>query len=827
MSLIERPAQYFLASGRQYRLVAAVLFLVTFLIYNATKSPTVSFWDCGEFIACSYVLGVPHPPGAPLYILLGRIFSILPTSADIGARVNLLSAVSGAVAGMLAFLILFRLIRNWYRAELFSGWRLWSAYIAATVGSLMACFGEAMWNNCLEAEVYAPAMMLMMLMFWLLVLWKDNGGGPQNDKYLILITYLGFLSTGIHMTTFLLLPAIFLGVIMLSEELRRNVAFLITSGSLYLIAINLDSFLIASAIMLVVLTTGVLLRRLKAWRLPLYLTLAAIAGFSCQMYIPIRAAQSPVINMNEPTSYSTFRSFLERKQYGAELMLTRALTRRGELGNQFGNHERMGFWGFFSNQYGLNGRGFALLFVLGLLGLYELARRQMQIGAPFALAVFLGTVFLVWYMNFADGTRVDQLTGEGHIEVRDRDYFFTPGFMFFGMAIGLGVAALIEALRDSPIWKISFLRVPISLVTALLILLGVVPIKANYFECDRSRNYVAYDFAYNILESCDLNAILFVGGDNDTFPVWCLQEVYRFRRDVTTVNLSLANTFWYLIQVRDRMKLPLPWNDDQIYALRHKVTSSGQVYQIHEQAVDEILAGNAWKRPINFCISAGTDALRYRGRSLADNIMVHGMVYQLYPDKPVGHIDLEKNWELYLKRLQFRSLADTTIYKDRQSLGLAGNYTIGFQLMADSLARANKFDEAIDLIRRAVELFPFDRDTRYYLAQLYVEAGREELLSEMMARSRRDEVRDIYLIWGLTAKKSGDRTKAEAILRMTLDSFPDFEDAFYEYARFLHENNAGDSLRQVVSRWLDRHPGDAEARRILEGLKPTPSGGGL
>ena len=88
------------------RLLAAVTLVISFIVYLSTMATTVSYWDCGEFIATSYILGVPHPPGSPLYLILGRIFSMLPLSTDIAYRVNLMSPITSALAVMLLYLII-------------------------------------------------------------------------------------------------------------------------------------------------------------------------------------------------------------------------------------------------------------------------------------------------------------------------------------------------------------------------------------------------------------------------------------------------------------------------------------------------------------------------------------------------------------------------------------------------------------------------------------------------------------------------------------------------------------------------------------------------
>jgi tetratricopeptide (TPR) repeat protein len=822
----KRLIALFTGPDRPKNITTLVVLVFVFLVYKATQSPTVSFWDCGEFIACSFILGVPHPPGSPLYIILGRLFSLLPTSGDLAARINLLSAVGSAFAAMFAFLILFRLIRAWWPKGESGGWKTAATYIGSIVGTMMFAFGDANWNNSIETEVYSVAMLLMMVIIWLTVRWADCRAGRKSDRYLALVVFLFFLSTGVHMTTFLIAPAIFLAMILLSERLRKDFRFYVTGSCLFLIAYRLDFFLIASGVWLAILVVATIVTRRYSWALSMVLILAAAAGFSIQLATPIRSSCHPSINQNNPSSsYAAFRSFLERKQYGEQNMLTRAMSRRGEWKNQLGVYPRMGFWGFFNRQYGINGRTFGLIFVLGLLGLYEMIRRNPGIGWPFLLMVLLGTVIMVWYMNFADGTLENPLTGEAHLEVRERDYFFTPGFILFGMTIGVGVAGLIDAARRSVWQRVKGVYVPMMLVVSALALLAAVPLRANYFSCDRSRNYTAYDFAYNMLVSCEPNAILLNGGDNDTFPIWALQEVYGVRPDVTAINLALANAGWYIKQVRDKMGVPLRWSDPQIDALRARVVSAGKVSRIQDQVSDEIINVNKWQRPINFSLSITDDTKQYMGRSMEGNLVMHGQVYRLQPGQPAGLIDMEANHRLYWDYFRFRSIGDTTVYKDPHTAALLGNYVTGLTMMADSLRKIERYDEAIAEVKRAIEIVPYEYSTYNYLVQLYVEAGSENLIPSLVGRVPREDAREIYYVWGMTNRYRGNKARAAEILKMTLDTFPDFADAFKEYSRLLYEAGDIDRLRSVIQRWLTDNPDDTDARRLLQSIddQPTPS----
>jgi len=137
------------------RIVAGLVFLTTFIVYAMTVSPTVSYWDCGEFIACSHGLMVPHPPGAPFFLLLGRLFTMLPFAEDIALRANYISVLSSSFTIMLLYLSIVHLVREWKgKLESMLDWQ--TAIFSGVLGALTFAFTHSFWFNAVEAEVYAP-----------------------------------------------------------------------------------------------------------------------------------------------------------------------------------------------------------------------------------------------------------------------------------------------------------------------------------------------------------------------------------------------------------------------------------------------------------------------------------------------------------------------------------------------------------------------------------------------------------------------------------------------------------------------------------------------
>jgi hypothetical protein len=160
--LSNRIREWYDSQDRYSIWLSVLVFLISFVVYFRTMAPTVSFWDCGEFIACSYILGVPHPPGTPLFILIGRIFTLIPLFGEIAARVNFISVLTSALTVWLSYLVIVKLVSRW--ADDSKGmWSRMSRYAGGVVGSLFLGFGKTFWGNAVEAEVYGLALMLIWL----------------------------------------------------------------------------------------------------------------------------------------------------------------------------------------------------------------------------------------------------------------------------------------------------------------------------------------------------------------------------------------------------------------------------------------------------------------------------------------------------------------------------------------------------------------------------------------------------------------------------------------------------------------------------------------
>lgn len=829
-----------------HKTLGGLVLVVSLVVYLLTVQRTLSLWDCGEFIACSYTMAVAHPPGTPLFLLIGRIFSLLPTAADIGLRVNLLSVFSGAVAALFGYLVTVRLLQYLPRVrDDFA--RSIGAYLCAAAGALLFAFGRTNWSNSVEAEVYSLSMLLMFALVWYSLRWFEARGTRLASRYVILLAYLGILAIGIHMTVFLAMIPVFLFIVISDGTLRRDVRFWISGIVLLLVAVRVEWFLIGLLAWFAIAVVGYLLKKQAAWALAIGIMVAGFAGYSTHLYVPIRAAQKPTINQNAPDNFSKFLDYVGRRQYGEQSMLTRMFHRRAYLSNQFGDFPRMGFGGFLWEQFGTPGVFFLIPLALAIVGIIGLIKWKWRVGTYVMILLLLCTIGLVLYMNFADGSIEDPLTGNDKLEVRDRDYFFTPGFVLFGLYIGIGIFVLLNYLLDRLNRK---QRLPVAVLAGVFaFLLPALAVSGNYDRNDRSGNFLAYDYAYNLLMSCPQNAILFTHGDNDTFPVWCLQEVYKVRTDVQVANLSLLQTDWYQLQLKNehdvpisfrdeqmrwieatdprmgRVRRPAEMYDDELRGYRHYLVAfpdqeTGQLVSVAHQMIENIIATNGWRYPLVFANTVPTqvkyDLMTYNKRI--------GWLYEITREPLKGVFDVDTTMMLLEDVYRFRGLDDPEVYRGEVGAALmVGSMQnvmdfIDFLSVEGDTAKAN---EVLDLVIDRMPTFFQAYATKAALNR-FNEAEVDSFFQpfydhlDLVQENNPDNVY-YYIFRGMADQFQGDYDGALVSYRKAYNSNPAMGIVYHTMVRVLVGTGRQAEAIQISREFLKTNPNDQVARAYATG----------
>lgn len=480
---------------------AAATGAVILAVYLATLAPTTAFWDTSEYIAAAKVLGIPHPPGNPLFTLTAHVFGLLPLAATYAARINVYAAVTSAAAAALWFLV----AERWLEGIVENRWaRLGAAFAGIFVGAT----SWTVWNqSTVNEKVYTFSLLSIALCMWLAVRWSEwVAAGEQRDRLLVCIAYLLGLTWTNHTMGLLAGPAM--------------AAYVLVTDA----------------------------RVLTRWKTLLASAVAGAAGASLNyIYLPIRAGQYPPINEGEPVGFfsKALMDVLNREQYGKPSVFERQADFLSQLQN---------YWQYWSWQFARDWGpaafiATAVFTVLGLYGLLVLWRKDKRAGL--ALATLMGTVTiaLIFYLNFKYGFSIHPDQPDLAREVRERDYFFVASFAAFGVLLALGFGGLMRVITESLKTGEPAQR---WLMASPVLALAFVPLLGNHATASRAGETVARDFARDILESVEPYGILITAGDNDTFPLWYAQEVEGIRKDVTLANLSLMNTTWHLHQLRRR-----------------------------------------------------------------------------------------------------------------------------------------------------------------------------------------------------------------------------------------------------------------------------------
>ncbi|MEE8405192.1 MAG: hypothetical protein V3S17_07350, partial [candidate division Zixibacteria bacterium] len=545
----------------------------------------------------------------------------------------------------------------------------------------------------------------------------------------------------------------------------------------------------------------------------------------------------PAINENNPSSsLQATINYLERKQYGSQSMVERMFKRRGEWSTQFGfpsedfrrqydeegnRLRRMGFGKAFIEQFGFPGPFFIIPLLLGLFGFWEVIRKNPARGVILFSLMLIGSAGLVLYMNFADGTRINPQTGGDYLEVRIRDYFFTPAFVVFGMAIGLGIAAAVYYIRDAVSRLAPVIRKAAVAVASVLFFLPVFTIAGNYHHADRTDNYLPYDYAYNLLTSADENAIFFTSGDNDTFPLWCLQQVYNVRPDVKNVNLSLANTRWYIKQLRSILGVTFSLTDQEIDQLRPFRTRDGTVFKLQDQVIDIIMTENFGRTPINFSVTVGSSARKYKGRSLDSLLSLKGMSWRVNDTVRNLGVDIEESYELFTNpdKFQYRHLNDPDVYLNETSTRLAKNLANGFLVLGDALRMRKDFERSEALVLRARQLIPSAKAPLKFISRLYYDQRKDAELKALIDTVNLDDKTYMYVLLAQTYSAIGDNSRAEAVLKLQLSLEPTNRTLFDELMRFYLRDMRLNAMRAEIKKWLQQNPHDEQVREIYRDLE--------
>jgi hypothetical protein len=833
------------------------VFAVAATVYLRTTESTTSFWDCGEFIACAYKLEVGHQPGAPLFLLLGRVFSLFAGSNTglVAKMINSLSALASAFTIMFLFWTITLLARKVFqKTEELPVSRAIAILAGGLVGALACTFSDTFWFSAVEGEVYATSSLFTAVVFWAILKWEETADAENADRWIILIAYLMGLSIGVHLLNLLTIPAIvlvyyfkkyplswkgFLASVLISFVFLGLVVFgfipwivklaawtdllfvngfglPVNSGALfYLISL-------ATAIILLLKHSHKYQKVMMNKIVMVFMVL--FIGYSSYLVLAIRADANPPINLSRVKDPFSLLGYINREQYVIRPILygpnynapvtgykprfsyvpVNGKYRKTEVNAKYLYDKKymilfprmsstdpqdiaaykrwanikgtkptfaenlffffryqIGYmyfryfmWNFSGRQTENQGNGDILNgnWISGIPLIDEL-RLGPQENYPqtlrsnkgrniyYLLPLLLGIAGLIYHFNtnrkdftvvlfffLLTGIAITVYLNEVPITPRERDYAVGGSFYVFCIWIGLGVLGLAEYLSKK-------LPAGISIALAFSVSFLFVPAlmaKENFDDHDRSSRYLAGDFAYDYLNSCAANAILFTNADNDTYPLWYAQEVEGIRTDVRIILAPFLNADWYIQQlscwrndaapvaltigtdkyasgklnyvpyykrtvqyaklkdvieflksddpramVRTRDDSEINYYPTNLFSIPVSTDSSSVDFTVNNKALSkndiailDIIATNNWQCPVYFL---STQVPRELG--LLEYLRMDGFAYRLVPVKHttdgyagVGSIDPDTLYDKLMNRFKWGNMNDQEVFMDYNSV---------------------------------------------------------------------------------------------------------------------------------------------------------------
>ena len=326
------------------------VFLIASFVYLSTIEQTVSFWDCGEYIATAYKLEVGHPPGAPLFQLFGRIFTLFATqgTSEVAVAINILSALCSSFTILFLFWTITAFSRKmFFEDNNYEKGKIYAVLGSGIVGALAYTFSDSFWFSAVEGEVYAMSSFFTAITFWCIMKWEQESGQPKSSRWLILIAYLIGLSVGVHLLSLLTIPA--MGMIYYFKKYKHT-----TSGSIKAFIISMiilgivQGVIIPGAVSLIStfelffvnniglpFNSGTIIYFLSVigviafglsytkkhnkavWNTAILGVMMLLIGYSSFAILVIRSNANPPIDENNPEDAVGLLSYLKREQYGS------------------------------------------------------------------------------------------------------------------------------------------------------------------------------------------------------------------------------------------------------------------------------------------------------------------------------------------------------------------------------------------------------------------------------------------------------------------------------------------------------------------------------
>ncbi len=659
------------------------VFLFSFFIYLHTLTPTIDLHDSGDMIGASYTLGIPHPPGYPLYCLLGKLFSLIPLG-NIAYRYNLFSAASAALAVMMVYFISLKVGRSTEhgarstghgeknstlhapRSTLHAPRSMLSFLIPAVIAALMLCFARVFWQQAVIAEKYTLNALFATVLIFILLKWveaqsMEHGARSMEQEA-------GRKEWGARSTE--------------QEAGRKKLhaprSTLHAPGLLYLFAFTLGLafthhlqtiFLVPASAFLIIII----------WRKhPNLLTFNAILKMACLFflpiilyaYLPVRAAAHPIINWGCPDNFERFIDHITAKEYGYYF----ATSLPTLLKRIFVEHPI-----FFINQFT------PYLIWIGFVGLFFFYKQRVN------TFIYLGLIVMVDFLH------------SSRYSIHNIEDYYIPSYIIYSLFIGYGVGIFNEWLGK---------RIKQGILAVLLpyffLLIPVISWACNHHYGDHRKNYYSYDYGMNILSPLDEKSILYIKGDTFAFPLWYLHYVENIRQDVTLIDQHSLYLDWYANQIKRELNFEfVPQN-----RVKRLTDEASRIIKTRFDAIFEANPNRPVFLPFDESIAQGY------------TLVPTGICHRVFKKEATLKEQLSAIDENL--RFRYRGILDESIYKEERVASNISNYATSYNNRGGFFKDMGKYSQAIAEYQKALLADPERLISYYNIGMVYNDSGQTQ-----------------------------------------------------------------------------------------------------
>jgi len=675
------------------KILSGLLFVISFTILWYTSYPSIGWWNSGYNAACAYKLGIPLSGRSILFVLLGRVFTVLFFFLSTIKAITMVSIISSSLASVLFFHTLLSILDHIDDKN-----RVLNQSVSFLTASSLA-FLYSIWVESYVTRVYSLGLFLTSVLFLCATkIWLSDDEKQKVKPFLLIVFIMG-IDFGAHQLN---LPFILVIIVLLIFRLRKHFF------------------------------------RFKFWA---SLIVVLAAGLSIHLYLLIRGQQHPSVDLGYTQTFSQLIAWIKMKIYGGRPSFLDLFHRKAPLWDYQIKYMYLRYfgWNFLGTRVSPAIFVSIIPFILGGIGFAFSLVKKFKIWIFIFLSFATYSIILIFYLNVVQGFH----------NMREIDRLFLPSFFMFLFWIGIGLYFLFcRILKPFPINDSGK-----KTASALLFMIGftILPLNiviSNWTDCNKNKYFFPEDFAYNLLNSCEKDAILFTNGDNDTFPLLYLQNVEEVRTDITVINVNLLNVKSYLDQLVSGQNFPVDstiTKTERLHATRIKnpveIKIASPTFPVNNYLTDDTLkvlyAGhqfgnnylllvqdrvmisflkeNKWKRSVYFSSTVAPSNLL----GLKEYLSTAGIVRKLLPIKNVKILPQELESNL-LTVYKFRSFNDQSVRLEKSVILLYNNFRFAFVSLAEYYLSIGNRQKAIEIFRTMKQVLPdwrFSKDQSVFVEE--------------------------------------------------------------------------------------------------------------